>query len=247
MNLKSIFLSLVRRPAAEAISNPNAYPRFPPPPPEELLSRSAYYNDLLSQRENLAPADSPGDTPLFALYRLYEHLVLNRTTGLRNELERFWFNRWPVSSIPDPEDHSEPARYAVLACIPALMVLAFNRRIELGIPRRADAIMTMEEIEEYRNEERVYEQVPEWTLSVEPLQTILKIPHDGGETLESFDDKRATQIYRVNKLYLQYNRLFLRSAVCSAFTNLVGLWEPSKALSHAIIQKPMRSSTLRPS
>ncbi|KJF61169.1 uncharacterized protein CIMG_11548 [Coccidioides immitis RS] len=195
MNLKNIFSHLARRHPASAeviSSNPNAYPRFPPPPPEELLSRSSYYNNLLSQRENLAPPDSPTDTPLFALYRLYEHLVLNRTTGLRNELERFWFNKWPVSSIPDPQDHSEPARYAVLACIPALMALAFNKRIELGIPRRADAIMSMEEIEKYRNEERVYEQVPQWTLSVKPLQAILKIPHDGGETLESFDDKRAS-------------------------------------------------------
>lgn len=72
------------------------------------------------------------------------------------------------------------------------MVLAFNRRIELGIPRRANAIMTMEEIEEYRNEVRIYEQVPEWTLSVKPLQTVLKIPHEQGETLGSFDDKRAS-------------------------------------------------------
>ena len=134
--------------------------------------------------------------PLFALYRLYEHLILNRTIGLRNELERFWFNRWPVSSIPDPHDHSEPARYTVLACIPTLMVLAFNKRIELGIPRHADAIMSLEEIEAYRNEEKVYESVPEWTLKVKSLEEVLKIPHDGGETPESFDDERASRQLR---------------------------------------------------
>ncbi|KAI1982515.1 hypothetical protein LOZ53_005503 [Ophidiomyces ophidiicola] len=195
MNFKKLFSCFRRRPrepTEDISSNPYAYPTFPPPPPEELLARSSYYNNLLNQRENTAPLDSPGDTPLFALYRLYEHLVLNRTTGIRNELERFWFNRWPVSSIPDPLDHSEPARYAVLACIPALMTLAFNRRIELGLPRRADPIITMEEIEEFRNEERIYEHVPEWTLSVKPLQEVLKIPHDGGGTLDSFDDKRAS-------------------------------------------------------
>jgi hypothetical protein len=73
------------------------------------------------------------------------------------------------------------------------MVLAFNKRIELGIPRHADAIMTQEEIEAYQNEERVYESVPEWTLKVEPLEAVLKIPHDEGETLESFDDERASR------------------------------------------------------
>lgn len=182
------------RPYDVTVPNPNAYPKFPPPTPHELLSYPIFYNNLLDQREYLTPQGGPAttDTPLFALYRLYEHLVLNRTVGLRNELERFWFNRWPVSSIPDPQDHSEPARYAVLACIPALMELSFNKRIELGIPRRADSIITPEEFEIYRNEERVYEAVPEWTLAVEPLAEVLKIPHDEGETLESFDDERAS-------------------------------------------------------
>jgi hypothetical protein len=178
------------------LPNLNAYPRFPPPPPKELLSRSSYYNNLLNQRKYLAPLDNPIDTPLFALYRLYEHLVLNRTIGLRNELERFWSNRWPVSSIPDPHDHSEPARYAVLACIPALMMLAFNNRIALGIPRHADATISLEEIKAYRNEEKVYESVPEWTLKVKPLEEVLKIPHDGGETLKWFDDERASRQLR---------------------------------------------------
>jgi hypothetical protein len=37
--------------------------------------------------------------------------------------------------------------------------------------------MTLEEIEAYRDEEKVYESVPEWTLKVEPLEEVLKIPH----------------------------------------------------------------------
>lgn len=72
------------------------------------------------------------------------------------------------------------------------MTLAFNKRIELGIPRHADAIMSMEEIEEYRNADRVYETVPEWTFGVEPLKEVLKIPHDGGETLDTFEDERTS-------------------------------------------------------
>lgn len=99
--VRGAHIKFSRRRPAPVHSNSYAYPIFPPPPPEELLSKSSFYDNLLSQRENLAPFGSV-DTPLFALYRLYEHLVLNGTTGLRNELERFWFNRWPVSSIPDP-------------------------------------------------------------------------------------------------------------------------------------------------
>lgn len=184
-----------RQPASSqrALVNTNAYPRFPPPPPEELLSRPAYYNNLLYQRRYLTPSGDEEDTPTFALYRLYEHLIINRTTGIRNELEGFWFNRWPVESIPDPQGHSEPARYAVFACIPALMVvLAYNKRIELGIPRKADAIMALEEMDEYQKEEQMYESGPEWTRNIKPLEEVLKIPHEGGETLDSFDEQRAS-------------------------------------------------------
>lgn len=127
------------------------------------------------------------------MFRLYENLVLNRRFGLRNELERFWYNRWPVSSIPDPMDSAEPARYAVLACVTALMVTAYNERIRMGIPRWAEAIMSLEELEEARNAEKQYEEMPRWALEVLPLKETLKIPHDDGGVLESFDDERASR------------------------------------------------------
>ena len=176
----------------DTASNPYADPIFPPPPPDELLSRSDHYREILSSRVYIVPPGSLEDTPTFALYRMYEYLILNETIGLRNELERFWFNRWPIASIPDPKDYAEPGRYAVLACIPALMEEAFNKRIELGIPRHADAIMLQEEIEEYRNAERKFERVPEWISHVRPLERVLKIPHDEGEILNSIDDERAS-------------------------------------------------------
>jgi hypothetical protein len=97
---------------------------------------------------------------LFSLYRLYEHLVLNDNVGLRNELEYFWYAKWPVASIPDPEDSSS-SRYAVLSAIPALLVESFNERIKLGLPRKADSIVTREELEEYAKEDKVFETVPE--------------------------------------------------------------------------------------
>ena len=174
------------------VSKEPAYPTFPPPAPKQLLSNPSFYNQLLSQRQYYAPKNE-NDTPLYGLFRMYEHLLLNRTTGLRNELETFWFNRWPVSSIPDPKDDLEPDRYAVFAAIPALIVLAYNTRIELGIPRHAEAVMTMEEIEEYRNADRLYENVPAWSKTVPPCKKVLSIPHEDGEKLESFDDLRASK------------------------------------------------------
>ncbi|MCJ1249723.1 hypothetical protein MMC30_006949 [Trapelia coarctata] len=148
--------------------------------------------DVLMERLYATPPGVPHDTPLYALYRIYEHLVLNRSLSLRNEFEYFWFARWPLASIPDPEDYACPERYAVLACIPHLLLEAFNRRIELGLPRHAEAIMTREEMDEYQGAERVYEMAPEWTGRVPACGEVLVIPHEDGEVLEGFADERAS-------------------------------------------------------
>jgi len=88
---------------------------------------------------------------------------------MRNEIEYF-FRRytWPVRHIPDPADE-DPMRYAVLACVPYLLVEAFNRNIELGLPRNTPAIMTDEEIDEVQTRPKTYEEVPEWARKVAPL------------------------------------------------------------------------------
>lgn len=178
------------------VKKPNAYayPTFPPPPPQELLSNSLYWNKILKAREHLVPSNSPTDTPLYAIYRMYEHLLLDNTSGLRAELQRFWFQSWPVSSIPDPCDE-DPQRYAVLASLPALMVSSFNKRIELGIRREVghqNPIDDGVEIHE-RVGEQHWESVPEWTRRVGPIDTVLKIPHEEGKTLENFSDPRASR------------------------------------------------------
>ncbi|KLJ13768.1 hypothetical protein EMPG_11309 [Blastomyces silverae] len=95
--------------------------------------------------------------------------------------------------MPNSQDHSEPKRYAVLAVIPALMVTAFNKRVEIGIPRWSDPIILPEEVEMCLNAPKIYETVPEWTKKVEPLGEVLKIPHEDGEVLESFEDPRASR------------------------------------------------------
>ena len=101
-----------------------------PPSPRELLSNRVFYEMPLLYRK----VDHENDTPLAALYRLYEHIVLDQNIEMRNEIEAFWFNNtWAVRDIPDPHDPNRE-RYACLACIPALLCLAFkvSRRPELG-------------------------------------------------------------------------------------------------------------------
>jgi hypothetical protein len=184
-------------------SSTDAYPVFRPPTPEELLARPNVYRERLFGRIYRTPRGMKEDTPLFSLYRLYEHLTLNDNVGLRNELEYFWYTRWPVASISDPEDPSR-SRYAVLSAIPALLVESFNERINLGLPRKADSIVTREELEQYQKEDKILETVPEWTNQVPPLEETLVIPHDNDEVLETFEDVRASaQLAAKNVLHWQ--------------------------------------------
>ncbi|KAG0157760.1 hypothetical protein PDIDSM_4945 [Penicillium digitatum] len=96
-------------------------PIFPPPKPEELLARPDVYRERLSKRAYRTPKDKLEDCPLFSLCRLDERLILNDNIGLRNEIEHIWYAKWPVASIPDPQDPSG-SRYAVLSAKPPLLV-----------------------------------------------------------------------------------------------------------------------------
>jgi hypothetical protein len=181
----------------------NVYPVFPPPTPEELLAHPNLYRERLFQRVHRTPQGKSEDTSLFSLYRLYEHLTLNDNVGLRNELEYFWYAKWPVASIPDPQDPSK-SRYAGLSAIPALLVESFNERINLGLPRKADSIISREELEQYQKEDKIFESVPEWTYQVPRLEETLVIPHDNDEVLGSFEDARASvQMAAKNILHWQ--------------------------------------------
>ncbi|KAJ5896485.1 uncharacterized protein N7473_005884 [Penicillium subrubescens] len=181
------------------MSSSDAYPVFPPPTPEELLAQPNFYRERLFR----TPKGREEDTPLFSLCRLYEHLTLNDNVGLRNELEYFWYAKWPVASIPNPKDSSK-SRYAVLSAIPALLVESFNERINLGLPRKADSIITREELEQYQREEKILESAPAWTSQVPRLEETLVIPHDNDEVLESLEDERASaQLAAKNILHWQ--------------------------------------------
>jgi hypothetical protein len=72
-------------------------PNLPPSPRELLQHREHYEIPILERR-----VDHDSDTPLAALYRIYEHIVLDQNIEIRNELEAFWFHSsWKVSKIPE--------------------------------------------------------------------------------------------------------------------------------------------------
>ena len=187
---------------AESVSQegfgPFAYPTFPPPPPSEILSRRDFYLDVIRGRRYGAPSGEMEDKPLYALYRIYEQIILDNNNGIRNELEAFWWKPWPVSDIEDPNDDGEPERYAVFACIPALLVEAFNGRIDLGLRREGQPIMNQDERQKLAKTPKAYETVPTWTKDVQPLEQTLHIPHSMQTyaQLESLDDERASAPFK---------------------------------------------------
>jgi hypothetical protein len=111
------------------------------------------------------------------LYRLYENITLDQNINMRNELESFWYhNSWAIKEIPDPRD-PDPERYAVLACITALLVLSFNDRINLGLPRDAPPIITGDLLDKFKTQAKILEEAPSWASKVPALGETLKIPH----------------------------------------------------------------------
>ncbi|RMD39361.1 hypothetical protein DV735_g5758, partial [Chaetothyriales sp. CBS 134920] len=168
---KSVSIKLLRR------RHPSASPSLLPPAPRVLLANREVYEIPLLDRSRKRSVNRDTDTPLAALYRIYEHLLLDQHIEIRNEIEAFWYHAdWAVRDIPDPCD-SHPERYACLACIPALLCEAFNKRIGLGLPRHAPPIFTFDMLEEWRAQERQYEEEPAWVSEVPRLAATLAIPH----------------------------------------------------------------------
>jgi len=93
-------------------------------------------------------------------------------------------------------------RYTVLAAIPYLLIEAFNRLIEMGLPRGAPAIISCrEEEEELKARPKLRETVPAWAERVQPLHQVLKIPDSLGYVPPDIDDGSAdTRMLRKNIL-----------------------------------------------
>ncbi|KAL9099095.1 MAG: hypothetical protein Q9187_009549 [Circinaria calcarea] len=187
-SLSSLWLSVfncIPRPFRRQLGNA---PREPPRSIEWLLA----HRNTGRERSRLLTLKRAhrNDRPIDSLYRLYESIVEDWTTELRNEIEYF-FNQhmWAVASIPDPCDPN-PERYAILSVIPHLLVKAFNRNISLGLPRDAPAIIV--DLDELKERPKILEEVPIWCKKVPPLQQTMTIPNVDDEYLPGKDDERAS-------------------------------------------------------
>lgn len=124
------------------------YPSWHFANPEPLPSQKILGNEelMLRRRHDLVnlfaiPLWRARDTPLRSLYRLYESMISGEYTPMRQETEYFWYQRtWVLDQIPDPTD-SDPIRYALLACLVEELVVAFNRRLSLGMRRNHKHIL----------------------------------------------------------------------------------------------------------
>ncbi|KAK8055753.1 hypothetical protein PG993_000980 [Apiospora rasikravindrae] len=187
------------------------YPVFPPPPPRMILEDPAHYLSVISARKFAAPRGVLKDSPLFALYRLYESIVLDRVLDYRNCLEAFWRKRdWPVSEIAAPAD-DDPERYAFLAGCTYLMARSFNQRVKLGLSRNMPALIIPEEAEAARNVPehlRQWEEVPQWAKDVPPLSQTYVLPTHDGEVLESKQDTRADPDFLAKNILLWTPHIF---------------------------------------
>ena len=152
--------------------------------------------EWLLQHRDQTKAQTIGDTPLASLYRMFEFIVTENTTGLRGEIQSFFnHSSWPVSTIPDPND-ADPDRYAILSVIPQFLVLAFNRLIEKGLPRGSPPILSNEDIDELRSRPVVLEELPPWTARVTKLDKTLVIPDMDGKTPR--EEERSPHFLNLN-------------------------------------------------
>ena len=127
-------------------------------------------------------ASTKGDDPLAALYRMYEYFVVDDEASLRNGI-RYFFGRhdWPVCDIPDAQD-PDPQRYAILAAITGLLVLSFNRKIAMGLPRDTPHVIRgHEHYLQLNARPKIWEKEPKWSKRVKSLKKRLVLPSGDGD------------------------------------------------------------------
>ncbi len=193
----------------------------PPPTVADLLAhaptiRAKYPSHLAHQwrRSQIQPPflsrlfrNYNHDTPSASFYRIYQFFILHDSIKLRNELEYFCCSHpcWTVASLPDPADSDssdDPVRYIILAVLTHLMCDSFNRRIELGLPRDAPAII--EDFSELQARPKVYEEPPEWAKRARGnlLAEKVFIPNAEGRKLDE-DDEDVCGEFRVVGVIVQ--------------------------------------------
>lgn len=176
----------------DAYASATEYPVFPPAAPSEILGGRDKWMSIIRRRGYFGPKGDEQDRPLYALYRLYEHLLLDYNVGIRNELESFWMHDdWPVADIPDPGPYigDDPQTYAVMACAVLLMLESYNEKIDSGMPRDTPAILGPEDIERIKAlTTKNFEVAPKWVEGVAPLPEPLVITDEFGHTPAGPDD-----------------------------------------------------------
>jgi hypothetical protein len=171
--------------------------RYPIQCPSDWRISRASKPSIISRLSGNRPPDSPSAS----FYRIYEFFVLGRTTAFRNELEYFCCSHpdWSVSALPDPAD-PDPTRHAVLAVLTQLMCASFNRRIELGLPRDAPAIII--DFAALRARPKVYERPPGWADHVVALEEKVFIPDVEGKELPE-DDSEVSEEFKAMNIIVQ--------------------------------------------
>ncbi|KAI9069919.1 hypothetical protein FKP32DRAFT_1558776 [Trametes sanguinea] len=152
---------------------------------------------------------STRDSASACFYRIYQFLISDCNYPLRNELEYFctFHPEWAVADLPDPEDKDDPARYAALAAVTHVLCEAFNRRIELGLPRGTPPIVV--DWDELATWPRIPERVPAWAERVPPLQEVLRIPDGEGRYVEDGDEDVFQPFRKYNILMRQAHIHFI--------------------------------------
>ncbi|KAI8995258.1 hypothetical protein BD414DRAFT_235609 [Trametes punicea] len=152
---------------------------------------------------------STRDSASACFYRIYQFLIMDLNFPLRNELEYFctFHPEWAVADLPDPQDKEDPVRYAALAAVTHVLCEAFNRRIELGLPRGTPPIVL--DWDELATRPRVPERVPAWAERVPPLKEVLPIPDGEGRYVQDGDEDVFEPFRKYNILMRQAHIHFI--------------------------------------
>jgi hypothetical protein len=147
------------------------YPLPEPLAPKDIAGNEALFNEHHPNIFNLRyiPIWTMRDTPLRAIYRLYEVLMTREFVLLRLDCEYMWHQqgrKWSLCSIPDPLD-PDPIRYAMLASIVEELVRAFNWRLQHGQRRNRKNVERTAENPWPKYDPEV---APSWASSVAPIQ-----------------------------------------------------------------------------
>ncbi|KAK2768200.1 hypothetical protein FQN54_000052 [Arachnomyces sp. PD_36] len=154
------------------------YPVPEPISPRALIDGDpmlSWHRRLQTDVKNLqcVPIWRSRDTPLRALYRLYETAMNGEATivVIGYETEYFWYQdrkSWDLDRIPDPRDPN-PVRYAIIACFVEALVDAFNWRLSLGMRKNGKHIFRDKGSDPWPPYTPI--KGPEWARDVPPVKT----------------------------------------------------------------------------